>query len=446
MKTIVLTFLFLFVHYSSAQQQFSLVKEVGPLLKSKSWIDQCFGVLRLEKYSKDPLSEKVILNLIKSRATPWQVKVFAVRAAGRFGITVPDNVFQNLKNPFIAKAALLNGLEINPRYLENCIAANIRSRDSNTLMTTIELCILANTEKSLKTAKTKMRSLMKTMKPSESIIYGDRLCRILEQEFSERFHWKKVSKEDFSLINNEDFKEKLLPVTQDLFKSKNEEEFNTFINYYEGFQETDLDIAVAMDGTGSMYKGILEVKLQTRNLMQTLGALSKSLQLSIIIYRDIHSPKNGDPQVAKFTYDFKDLMEFLGPVVATGGNNDTPESILSGIQEVQNLKWRNKSSKHLIILGDAPSHEEDMSKLEESLYVMRKKQKVITHTIAYITPFSGEETKKNFKTISKFGGGQYVELDPGENNFSKTILKYSMEPKVFELFDEFYKVFTVYCL
>ena len=444
MKHLFFIILFCCINFLHSQNNSQLIKETSPLLKSKSWIDQCFAVLRLEKYPNEPLTDKVLLNILNSKNTSWQTKTFAIRYAAKKGLEIPEKVFQNLKNPYIAKAALLNGLTIDSRHLDSCIASSLKTRDIDVLMASLELCILANTKKSISSASTKARFLMRDMDLKNIMAFGDRLSRLFGIEFTTGIPWKSMSKQKPTFISPEALKEALKLDSVDLFTKKSPEEFNEFTNYYEGFQGIDLDIAVVIDGTGSMRLALQEVKFQTRNLMRVFSSITKSMQLSVVVYRDIHSKKKGKPEVIKLTYNFKDMMEFLSTQEATGGNNDNPESILSGIEKAQKLKWRKGSVKHLIILGDAPSHEEDVSELESMITLLRA-NKIKTHTVAFLTPFNKTDTVQGFEKMAKLGNGRYSLLKTDENNFAKTILKSSMDPLVHDLFDEFYQIYTAYC-
>ncbi len=94
----------------------------------------------------------------------------------------------------------------------------------------------------------------------------------------------------------------------------------------------------------------------------------------------------------------------------------------------------------MIIIGDAPPHQENLEDLQKKVEALKKDDEVTTHAIA-----SGFSDVEEFKSIAKWGTGHYGKIGESDD-IAKIILKFSMDPLTHELFDEFYEAYVLYCL
>lgn len=115
-----------------------------------------------------------------------------------------------------------------------------------------------------------------------------------------------------------------------------------------------LDVALLIDGTGSMANELANLQASLPSLAADLATLSEStdLRLGLVAYRD--QEKLAAVQIFDFTEDTAAFVETVGNLTAAGGG-DYPEAVADGFnQAVSGLNWQAEANKLLIILGDAP--------------------------------------------------------------------------------------------
>lgn len=119
-----------------------------------------------------------------------------------------------------------------------------------------------------------------------------------------------------------------------------------------------VDIAFVIDTTGSMGQFIAEAK---QHLSRTLEELSKksgiSLNAALVEYKD-HPPQ--DPtfitRCVDFTSDFPKMQDEIKKLKESGGG-DGPEAVYRGVYDAcEELSWRERSSRFILLVGDAPPH------------------------------------------------------------------------------------------
>ncbi|ESO93495.1 hypothetical protein LOTGIDRAFT_74212, partial [Lottia gigantea] len=184
---------------------------------------------------------------------------------------------------------------------------------------------------------------------------------------------------------------------------------------------TTLDLAFAMDCTGSMSSYIKTAQDNIRNIVEEIVAAEKSdIHLALVEYRD-HPPQ--DKTYVTRTHDFtpsvKTMKGWLDGCSASGGG-DTPEAVADALHDVLKLSWREEATKICILISDAPPHglsnrsgdsfpngcPDNIDPVE---VVRSMAQKGITlYTVGCepsITPY-----KEFFTAIAYITGGQYVPL------------------------------------
>lgn len=124
-----------------------------------------------------------------------------------------------------------------------------------------------------------------------------------------------------------------------------------------------LDIAFAIDSTGSMMsyisgakESIKEIMTQSKIRFKRFNADESLLKFGIVAYRD-HPPQEYSFLTKKMQFsNYQEACIFLDSLTATGGG-DPPEAVLDGLNEaVLNLQWRDMSEKILFLLLDNPAH------------------------------------------------------------------------------------------
>lgn len=122
--------------------------------------------------------------------------------------------------------------------------------------------------------------------------------------------------------------------------------------------ETGTDLVFLIDNTSSMWDDIDEVKSALTNIISELPANTK---LAVAVYND----KNVDPTTwysyVDFSTNYTAATDFINNISPYGGG-DLPESVYDGIVNVmEDLSWSSTSKKMMIVIGDAPPLEGDLT-------------------------------------------------------------------------------------
>lgn len=134
---------------------------------------------------------------------------------------------------------------------------------------------------------------------------------------------------------------------------------------YEAKLATSIDIAFAMDTTGSMSGSISAIKSTATQAMSTLGANGADFRIAVTEFKDHPVSPYGSP--GDFPYRANSPFSNQGAVITGGlnmlfasGGNDWPESQYSGIMGAINAQgigpWRADAKKSIIVMTDAPPH------------------------------------------------------------------------------------------
>ena len=120
-----------------------------------------------------------------------------------------------------------------------------------------------------------------------------------------------------------------------------------------------VDVAFAIDATGSMGDDIAAVKFEATRLIDLVADRSSSARFGLVTYKD-HPSNGGDPTdypsrlELSLTSDTRVALDAINALGADGGG-DGPESVYSGLEEAIALPWRPGVRKVIIVLGDAPA-------------------------------------------------------------------------------------------
>lgn len=118
-----------------------------------------------------------------------------------------------------------------------------------------------------------------------------------------------------------------------------------------------LDLAFAMDCTGSMGSKIETAKQNIENIMQRISSSgTSSIRFGLVEYRD-HPPQDKTFVTKKhdFTPDLSTMKSWLTECSADGGG-DPPEAVADALFDVLNLSWSTDATKICVLISDAPPH------------------------------------------------------------------------------------------
>ena len=119
-----------------------------------------------------------------------------------------------------------------------------------------------------------------------------------------------------------------------------------------------LDLCFMVDETGSMGPYIETVKQKILEIIHTIRVkeLCSSLRIGLVSYRD-HPPEETSFITKTFAFDedADKIKEAILSMYASGGG-DGPEAVCDALYDITRLSWREKASKIVIWMGDAPPH------------------------------------------------------------------------------------------
>lgn len=119
-----------------------------------------------------------------------------------------------------------------------------------------------------------------------------------------------------------------------------------------------LDLCFMVDETGSMGPYIETVKQKILEIIHTIRVkeLCSSLRIGLVSYRD-HPPEETSfiTKTFAFNEDADKIKEAIVSMYASGGG-DGPEAVCDALYDITRLSWREKASKIVIWMGDAPPH------------------------------------------------------------------------------------------
>lgn len=134
---------------------------------------------------------------------------------------------------------------------------------------------------------------------------------------------------------------------------------------YDAKLATAIDIAFAMDTTGSMSGSISAIKSTATQAMNTLGSTGADFRIAVTEFKDFPVSPYGSP--TDFPYRANSPFSNQGAVITGGlnmlaasGGANWPESQYSGIMGAINAQgigpWRANAKKTIIVMTDAPPH------------------------------------------------------------------------------------------
>jgi hypothetical protein len=121
---------------------------------------------------------------------------------------------------------------------------------------------------------------------------------------------------------------------------------------------TGTDLVFLIDNTSSMYDDIDQVKAAVTNI---ISQLPSNTRLAVAVYNDKNEDPTGWYSYVDFSKDYTAATSFINNIDVYGGG-DTPESVYDGIVNVINdLNWSSTSKRMMIVIGDAPPLEGDLT-------------------------------------------------------------------------------------
>lgn len=124
----------------------------------------------------------------------------------------------------------------------------------------------------------------------------------------------------------------------------------------EGVPDGPVDVVFVVDTTNSMQDDIDSVKQDMRTILAHLRERNPDYRIGVVAYRDI----DDDYLTRTFLFLTRDdaRIEAAISALVVGGGDDWREHVYAGIDTALGQPWRAQASQHIILMGDAPPHDD----------------------------------------------------------------------------------------
>jgi hypothetical protein len=140
-----------------------------------------------------------------------------------------------------------------------------------------------------------------------------------------------------------------------------------FGGFIGGLRRSGLDVAIVIDGTGSMKRIIGDVKSKMTQLVLAVHRLVPTARIGIVVFGG-----RGEPlQVQPLTVSPDRLLEFLNNIQARDGGEWQEDTLGAVRTAVDRLAWKPGARKTIVLVGDTPPFDQDMEPTLEEVRKLR---------------------------------------------------------------------------
>jgi Mg-chelatase subunit ChlD len=167
-----------------------------------------------------------------------------------------------------------------------------------------------------------------------------------------------------------------------------------------------MDLALVIDTTGSMGDEMEYIQAELDTIVARLkrNAGQIDLRIGVVLYRD-----QGDDFVVQstpLTADIGSIRTLLAQQSADGGG-DTPEAMDRAVAEAGRLQWRSDAAKAVLLVTDAPPHEEAIGATLDATQVLRSRGVQIVPVAASGVEDSAQYVLRSMAAVTQ---GRYIFL------------------------------------
>ncbi len=209
--------------------------------------------------------------------------------------------------------------------------------------------------------------------------------------------------------------------------------FGSFIG---GLRKTGLDVVLVIDATGSMQHVIDEIKARSVALVERIQALVPIARVGVVAFRD-----RGEEFVVRWSdlsFHASKIAAFINQLEAEGGG-DWEEAVREALETaIDELSWRRRAKRVIIIIGSSPPHAEDraaitalaeefhaaggvvstidLTKRMHEEYERKFKKWLYGTTPQSVSPLPAfyQEVRDSYREIAEHGGGEMAALGSNE--------------------------------
>ncbi|MEO6596353.1 MAG: hypothetical protein ABIP94_16510, partial [Planctomycetota bacterium] len=140
-----------------------------------------------------------------------------------------------------------------------------------------------------------------------------------------------------------------------------------------------------------------------------LRCLVPDARIGLVTYRDRGAREDYLVRELQLDTDFWRASNFVQFVTAEGGG-DRPEDVRAGLHAAFAQSWRPNARRVVVLAGDAPPHEKDLSQLLAEVRSFVANGRSFVHTLVTSPDLAGQDTQFRFAQIATAGKGTCTDL------------------------------------
>lgn len=173
------------------------------------------------------------------------------------------------------------------------------------------------------------------------------------------------------------------------------------------------DLALVIDTTGSMGDELAYLKKELRAIVNNINDANPNLDIEVglVVYRDA-----GDSYVTS-QFDFTNVDDLIKTLLEQnyGGGGDYPEAMDQALVSANSLSWRASSTKVMLLVADAPPHDDKAQAAWEQAEIARSRQ---IHIVPVAASGVGDKAQYLMRAMAALTQSRYIFLtdDSGVGN------------------------------
>jgi hypothetical protein len=220
-----------------------------------------------------------------------------------------------------------------------------------------------------------------------------------------------------------------------------------FGGFIGGLRRSGLDLAIVIDGTGSMKRIIGDVKNKMKQLVLAVHRLVPTARIGIVVFGGRGEPIQSQP----LTVSPDRLLYFLNNIQARDGGEWQEDTLGAVRTAVDRMAWKPGARKVIVLVGDTPPFDQDMEPTLEEVRKLRSENgsfSTVDVTVEEHERFTEEfyrlmgqpapknapmpsfyrETQQAYQNLAASGGGSWHSLTKDQNiNQQVLILAFGSE-------------------
>jgi len=438
---------------------------IESMLESPDWAFRTLALMRLARYEGDAVRAAVLQRLSDAS---WQVRCFAIHHAWLHGYEIDPARFAEEPDPRVIRTAIRYGVTPPNDVIDRLASDLSRQRTVDAQLMAIELAAASTDERLRRQAAQRVIKWVQNMSPQVAAVISRRLAAVLQLDPAPQnlFQWRAWAAQH---ARGFELPRPAPPGEPERVESPiadaDADTFTRLRDYMGALRQRNLELVIALDATNSMTPVIDAVKADVDALILFLSDISSTLRLGILAFRD-HDNPGQLIEAHPFSTNLESLRNFLFGLQTPGGDT-YPEAVFDAFNNIRKFDWQEQAEREIILIGDAPPHEETKSDLGRLLRWYRN-QGFAVHSVHVPMEFPAGylermnrpaamqaerdrqaynlATEEVFLGIANTGGGKSVQLDVrSQNELVRSIMKLTLERQWWPYFDEFYDAYLELC-